>query len=73
MDLITVKVRVGRLTESELGIVLFSIKEVCNKVNIIVSEPTKPEPMYREVTLTGSFEDLSMVTNLMNDCKVIYD
>jgi len=72
MNDINQTVMVGRLTQAELDIVIESITRVATLLNVSI-EIKKPEPGYRQVILSGNFWDVTTITNLMQDCKVLHD
>ena len=66
------KISIGELTESELEIVLDSLQQVCHKFNITMSKPAKPKPMWREVEISGDWQNVMVVECLIDGyCKVI--
>jgi hypothetical protein len=60
----------GPLTTTELDIVVESLMRVASLLNVSI-DVTKHEPMYRQIVLSGSFWDVTTITNLMQDFKVV--
>jgi hypothetical protein len=69
----SIKIRFGQLTENELYIVIDIVKRFMEPLGVTLGEPTKPEPMYRDVEFTGPHQVINDIVDLLQNCRVIYD